>query len=80
MLRRAFGFLPGLASLAALRTWVGFRPATPDKLPLIGSGARDWLTSGTGTAWTSDPVMITWPASSPVSKRLSRLAISICRS
>ena len=36
MLRRAFEFLPGLASLAALRTWVGFRPATPDKLPLIG--------------------------------------------
>lgn len=36
MLRRAIEFLPGLARLSALRTWVGFRPATPDKLPLIG--------------------------------------------
>jgi D-hydroxyproline dehydrogenase subunit beta len=37
MLRRAVSFLPALAGLAALRTWVGFRPATPDKLPLIGA-------------------------------------------
>jgi glycine/D-amino acid oxidase-like deaminating enzyme len=36
MLRRAAGFLPEIAGLSALRTWVGFRPATPDKLPLIG--------------------------------------------
>ena len=36
MLERALAFLPGLESLAALRTWVGFRPATPDKLPLVG--------------------------------------------
>ena len=33
MLRRATGYLPGLARLRALRTWVGFRPATPDKPP-----------------------------------------------
>jgi glycine/D-amino acid oxidase-like deaminating enzyme len=36
MIERACGFMPGLASLTAVRTWTGFRPATPDKLPLIG--------------------------------------------
>jgi D-hydroxyproline dehydrogenase subunit beta len=36
MLRRAFEYLPGLRTLAAIRTWVGFRPVTPDALPLIG--------------------------------------------
>jgi glycine/D-amino acid oxidase-like deaminating enzyme len=36
MLGRAIGFLPGLARLSALRAWTGFRPATPDKLPLVG--------------------------------------------
>lgn len=36
MLQRAVEFLPGLARLSALRAWTGFRPATPDKLPLIG--------------------------------------------
>ena len=36
MIERACAFMPGLASLTAVRTWTGFRPATPDKLPLIG--------------------------------------------
>jgi D-hydroxyproline dehydrogenase subunit beta len=36
MLVRALGFLPRLAGVAALRGWIGFRPATPDNLPLIG--------------------------------------------
>lgn len=36
MLRRATEFLPALRGVRALRTWVGFRPATADKLPLIG--------------------------------------------
>jgi len=36
MLRRALEFSPALARLSALRTWVGFRPATPDNLPLVG--------------------------------------------
>jgi glycine/D-amino acid oxidase-like deaminating enzyme len=36
MIERACRFMPGLASLTAVRTWTGFRPATPDKLPLIG--------------------------------------------
>ena len=36
MLRRACSYLPGLSRLSVLRTWTGFRAATPDKLPLIG--------------------------------------------
>jgi glycine/D-amino acid oxidase-like deaminating enzyme len=36
MLRRAVEFLPVLAGCSAIRVWTGFRPATPDKLPLIG--------------------------------------------
>lgn len=36
MIRRALEFMPGLARLSAIRTWVGFRPATPDNLPLVG--------------------------------------------
>jgi len=36
MLERATAYLPGLGSLGAVRTWTGFRPATPDALPLIG--------------------------------------------
>jgi glycine/D-amino acid oxidase-like deaminating enzyme len=36
MLHRAVAFMPGLARLPAIRTWTGFRPATPDKRPLIG--------------------------------------------
>lgn len=37
MLRRACTYLPGLSAVTALRAWTGFRPATPDKLPLIGA-------------------------------------------
>jgi glycine/D-amino acid oxidase-like deaminating enzyme len=36
MLERAVEYLPGLRKLSSLRTWTGFRAATPDKLPLIG--------------------------------------------
>jgi glycine/D-amino acid oxidase-like deaminating enzyme len=36
MLDRAVQFMPGLVHLSIVRTWTGFRPATPDKLPLIG--------------------------------------------
>ena len=36
MLARAAEFIPSLASMQMVRTWIGFRPATPDKLPLIG--------------------------------------------
>jgi glycine/D-amino acid oxidase-like deaminating enzyme len=40
MIRRALEFMPALARLSAIRTWVGFRPATPDNLPLIGPWER----------------------------------------
>jgi glycine/D-amino acid oxidase-like deaminating enzyme len=36
MIRRAIEFVPALATCAAIRAWTGFRPATPDNLPLIG--------------------------------------------
>jgi glycine/D-amino acid oxidase-like deaminating enzyme len=36
MLRRAYEYMPQLASLSATRVWTGFRAATSDKLPLIG--------------------------------------------
>lgn len=36
MLERAVEFLPALRQLSVIRCWTGFRPATPDKLPLIG--------------------------------------------
>jgi D-hydroxyproline dehydrogenase subunit beta len=41
MLRRAAHYIPELASLSATRVWTGFRPATPDKLPLIGPWPED---------------------------------------
>ncbi len=47
MLRRAAEFLPGLPRLDALRTWTGFRPATPDKLPLVGMWEQGlWIAAG----------------------------------
>jgi glycine/D-amino acid oxidase-like deaminating enzyme len=36
MTSRAFIYMPSLRSLAAVRVWTGFRPATPDNLPYIG--------------------------------------------
>jgi len=36
MLARATDLMPGLGALSVIRAWTGFRPATPDKLPLIG--------------------------------------------
>jgi glycine/D-amino acid oxidase-like deaminating enzyme len=36
MLQRALEYIPALATTSAIRTWTGFRAATPDKLPLIG--------------------------------------------
>lgn len=49
MLQRAIHYLPGLTACRILRTWTGFRAATPDKLPLIGPvpGARHlWVATG----------------------------------
>ena len=49
MVERACAFMPGLADLTAVRTWTGFRPATPDKLPLIGAWPDTpglWIAAG----------------------------------
>ncbi len=37
MLDRAVEFVPRLAGCQAIRTWTGFRPATPDTLPFVGA-------------------------------------------
>ena len=62
MLQRAIGYLPGLADLNAIRSWTGFRPATPDSLPILDRHPTNphlWLavgheglgvTTATGTA------------------------------
>lgn len=41
MLRRASEYMPGLAKLSTIRSWTGFRAATPDKVPLIGPWPAD---------------------------------------
>jgi glycine/D-amino acid oxidase-like deaminating enzyme len=41
MLQRACEYMPGLAQMSAIRTWTGFRAATPDKLPFIGPWPGD---------------------------------------
>lgn len=41
MLRRCEEYMPELANLTTIRTWTGFRAATPDKLPLIGPSVED---------------------------------------
>jgi glycine/D-amino acid oxidase-like deaminating enzyme len=49
MLDRALDFMPSLASVSTIRTWTGFRPATPDKLPLIGAWEETpglWIAAG----------------------------------
>jgi glycine/D-amino acid oxidase-like deaminating enzyme len=52
MVERAGSYMPGLAGLRTVKTWTGFRAATPDKLPLIGpaKGLSDdstlWLAAG----------------------------------
>jgi glycine/D-amino acid oxidase-like deaminating enzyme len=49
MLQHAKQFVPELGSLKALRSWTGFRAASPDGLPLIGphpERAHVWLACG----------------------------------
>jgi len=36
MLRRAIEYMPALAGISIIRTWTGFRAATPDNLPVVG--------------------------------------------
>ena len=49
MLARALDYLPGLASMNAIRSWTGFRAASPDGLPLLGPHPQQaglWLAVG----------------------------------
>jgi glycine/D-amino acid oxidase-like deaminating enzyme len=49
MIERALQFVPALSKLSAIRTWTGFRPTTPDKLPLIGAWEPQrgvWIAAG----------------------------------
>ena len=48
MMARAALYMPGLPSLTVMRSWTGFRAATPDKLPLIGptEDPTVWLATG----------------------------------
>jgi glycine/D-amino acid oxidase-like deaminating enzyme len=41
MLQHAQEYMPALGTMSAVRTWTGFRAATPDKLPLIGPSPED---------------------------------------
>ena len=41
MMKRALEYLPELANVSCIRVWTGFRPATPDALPLIGPWPED---------------------------------------
>jgi glycine/D-amino acid oxidase-like deaminating enzyme len=49
MLQRAIDYLPSLAQMNAIRSWTGFRAATPDSLPLLGPHPTQpglWLALG----------------------------------
>ncbi len=49
MLARASAIVPALAGMRVIRSWTGFRPATPDALPLIGAWPaleRTWIATG----------------------------------
>ncbi|WP_027924783.1 FAD-binding oxidoreductase [Pseudomonas sp. URMO17WK12:I12] len=49
MLKRAAGYMPGLAQLNGIRAWTGFRAASPDGLPLVGQHPQRqglWLAVG----------------------------------
>ena len=41
MVKRAEDYLPQIGKLSIIRTWVGFRATTPDKLPIIGPTEGD---------------------------------------
>lgn len=49
MLARARRFVPAASGWNVIRIWTGFRPCTPDNLPLIGPSPRDesvWIAAG----------------------------------
>jgi glycine/D-amino acid oxidase-like deaminating enzyme len=73
MLRRAVDYIPHLGRLSAIRSWTGFRAATPDSLPLLGplpGSDRLWLATGheglgITTALASAQVLASLLAGSP---------------
>jgi glycine/D-amino acid oxidase-like deaminating enzyme len=86
MLSRACHYMPKLKDLTALRSWIGYRPATPDKLPLIGRWPqRDGLfiaagheglgiTSSLGTArLLADEILGRTPPIDPVPYQATRI-------
>jgi glycine/D-amino acid oxidase-like deaminating enzyme len=49
MIARALAYMPSLKDVSAIRTWTGFRSATPDSLPIIGPHPEIeglWLATG----------------------------------
>ena len=48
LLRDAHELVPGVSELRIEEIGVGYRPGTPDNLPLIGAGALEGLTWATG--------------------------------
>jgi len=48
IMQRAALYVPGLPSLTKVRSWTGFRAATPDKLPLIGPAEDSTVLLATG--------------------------------
>ncbi len=48
LLERAVRLVPELAQAAVIGSWAGFRPTTPDRLPLLGAGALEGLHLATG--------------------------------
>ncbi|MBV8438623.1 MAG: FAD-dependent oxidoreductase, partial [Silvibacterium sp.] len=48
MIERAALFMPDLPGLTTIRSWTGFRAATPDKLPLIGPTQDSTVLVATG--------------------------------
>lgn len=87
MLARAVEFMPGLAGLKTIRAWTGFRAATPDSLPIIGTHPTDsrlllatgheglGLTTATGTAALIESIVCrTAPPIPPLPYSPSRFA------
>ena len=86
MLSRACDYMPALKTMLAIRSWVGFRPATRDKLPIIGNwpdikglyiaAGHEGLgvTASLGTArLVADDILGRTPAIDPVAYRHSRI-------
>lgn len=48
LLQRAIVVFPKIAELTLLETWWGYRPTTPDLLPILGTGPQDNMYVATG--------------------------------